>query len=159
MRPWIRRSLIAVFGLSILGAGVAACGHHHHRGSFSQVSAEDLAKWRGKLVDKAGKELTLDDAQKQRLGTLFDKMNEQRTALVGSTADPRASFRALMQGEKFDRNQASALINEKTEAVKGKSPEVINAMADFYDSLNPTQQAKVREFMDKHRSGRHGWRG
>jgi protein CpxP len=33
------------------------------------------------------------------------------------------------------------------------SPEVINAMADFYDSLNPTQQAEVRERMGK----RRGW--
>ncbi len=30
-------------------------------------------------------------------------------------------------------------------------------MADFYDSLKPEQQAKVREFMA--RRGHHGWRG
>jgi hypothetical protein len=30
---------------------------------------------------------------------------------------------------------------------------VINALADFYDSLNPTQQAEVREMMQK----RRGW--
>jgi hypothetical protein len=34
---------------------------------------------------------------------------------------------------------------------------VIAAMADFYDSLKPEQQAKVREFMAR-RGGRHGWR-
>ena len=155
MRTWIKRSLIAVFGITILAGGMAACGHRHH-GSFSQVSAEDLSKWRGKLIDKAGKELTLDDTQKQRLGQLFDSMNAQRVALVGQGGDPRASLRQMMQGEKFDRTRATALVGEKTEAVRGKSPEVINAMADFYDSLNTTQQAKLREFMDKR--GR-GWRG
>ena len=36
-----------------------------------------------------------------------------------------------------------------TTAINGKSPEVIAALADFYDSLNPAQQQKVREFMDK----------
>jgi periplasmic protein CpxP/Spy len=157
MKRWIKRSLIAVFGLSIIGAGLAACGHRHHGSSFTQASAEDVAKWRGRIVERAGKELALDDMQKQRLGVLFDKMNEQRAAFIGNTSDPRASLRALVQGEKFDRTQASALVNDKTDAVRGKSPEVINAMADFYDSLNPAQQAKVREFMDKR--GHHGWRG
>jgi periplasmic protein CpxP/Spy len=160
MKRWIKRSLIAVFGLSIIGAGLAACGHRHPGSGFTQASAEDVAKWRGRIVERAAKELELNEAQKQRLGVLFDKMNEQRTAFVGSTTDPRASLRTLVQGEKFDRTQASALITEKTEAVRGKSPEVINAMAEFFDSLNPSQQAKVREFMDKRgfRSG-GGWRG
>ena len=31
----------------------------------------------------------------------------------------------------------------------------IDALADFYDSLRPEQQAKLREFMDKR--GRSGW--
>jgi periplasmic protein CpxP/Spy len=153
MRTWIKRSLIAVFGISILAGGIAACGHRHHHG-FSQISAEDLGKWRGKIVDKAGKELNLDDAQKQRLGQLFDKMAEQRAALVGQGGDPRASLRQLVQGEKFDRTQASKLVSEKTDAVRGKSPEVISAMADFYDGLNPTQQAQLRAWMDKR--GRRG---
>ncbi len=155
MRPWIKRSLIAILGITVLAGGMAACGHRHH-GGFSQVSAEDLSKWRGKLVDKAGKELTLDDAQKQRLGKLFDTMNEQRVALIGTQGDPRANLRQLVQGEKFDRSRATALVGEKTDAVRGKSPEVINAMADFYDSLSATQQAKLREFMDKRGRGGRG---
>ena len=38
------------------------------------------------------KELQLDDAQKQRLGVVFDKVREQRTALIGSTVNPRAEI-------------------------------------------------------------------
>jgi Spy/CpxP family protein refolding chaperone len=65
---------------------------------------------------------------------------------------------ALVAGEKFDRARAQALVSEKTAAVNAKSPEVIAALGDFYDSLNPTQQAKVREFM-QHRNGRWWHRG
>jgi hypothetical protein len=36
--------------------------------------------------------------------------------------------------------------------LQNKSPEVIAALADFYDSLNPAQQQKVRDFME-HRGG------
>ena len=42
---------------------------------------------------------------------------------------------------------------QKTAALNAKSPEVIAAAGDFYDSLNPTQQQKVRDFMQR----RHGW--
>ena len=149
MRPWFKRSLIAVFGASILAFGFTACAHRDHHARFGQVSAEDAAKWRGKLIERAGKELTLDDAQKQRLGTLFDKMNEQRSALVGSNTDPRETMRQLVAGDKFDRSKATALVGEKTDAVRGKSPEVIAAAADFFDALKPEQQAKVREYMNK----------
>ena len=83
---------------------------------------------------------------------------EQRAALVGKTTDLRAEVQALVAGDKFDRSRAQSLLTEKTAAITSKSPEVINAMADFYDSLNPEQQQKVRDFMQRRRGwmGRHG---
>jgi hypothetical protein len=48
-------------------------------------------------------------------------------------------------------------VGEKMAAVNAKSPEVIAALGDFYDSLAPAQQAKVRDFME-HRGGRGWWR-
>jgi len=157
MRPWIKRTLIAMFGATLLAGGVAACAHREHGPRFSQLSPEDAAKWRVKLIERAGSKLDLDDAQKQRLGVLFDKLNEQRSALVGNAADPRAAMAQLVAGPTFDRARASALVAEKTEAVRLKSPDVITAAADFYDSLKPEQQAKVREMMARGH-GRHGWR-
>ena len=104
MKTWIKRTLIGLFGATILVGGLAACGQRHHGWRGAQVSAEDAAKWRERLLERAGKELQLDDAQKQKLGVVFDKMREQRNALVGSTAEParRAARagqrRALRQG-------------------------------------------------------------
>ena len=45
-------------------------------------------------------------------------------------------------------------VSQKTEAVQSRSPQVVAALGDFYDSLNPQQQAKVREYMER---GRRGW--
>jgi protein CpxP len=157
MKPWIKRTLFGAFGVVLLAGGLAACGERHHGLRHGQVSAEDVAEWRGKFVDRASRELALDEAQKQRLGQLFDKLNEQRSALVGSTANPRAAMQPLIAGEKFDRERATALVAEKTDALRLKSPEVIAAAADFFDSLRPEQQAQVREFLNRHQ-GRHGWR-
>jgi periplasmic protein CpxP/Spy len=151
MRPWIKRTLIGVFGASILIGGLSACGHH--QGSY-QMSEADSAKMRERMLERVGSKLSLDDAQKQRLVVLADKLKEQRAALVGTTTNPRAEMQALVAGPKFERERAQGFVNAKTDALRGKSPEVIAAAADFYDSLKPEQQQKVREFLSK----RHGWR-
>jgi protein CpxP len=155
MKTWIKRSLIGLFGVSVLVGGLAACGHRHHGWGATQISAEDAAKWRERLLERAGKELQLDDAQQQRLGVVFDRMREQRNALVGSTPHPRAELRALIDGDRFDKARAQAWVDEKTNAIRAGSPQTIAALAEFYDSLKPEQQQKLREFMDKR--GR-GWR-
>ena len=148
MKPWIKRTLFGLFGVSILVGGLAACGHHRH-GYGATMSTEEAAQFRGKMVDRVSGKLDLDAAQKQKLTVLGDKLHEQRLAMMGAAKDPRADLKALVAGDKFDKARAQALVTEKTAAITGKSPEVIAALADFYDSLNPAQQQKVREFMDK----------
>jgi periplasmic protein CpxP/Spy len=155
MKTWIKRTLFGLFGASILIGGLSACGQRHHGWGGTQISAEDAAQWRERMLERAGKELQLDEAQKQRLGVLFDRLREQRNALVGSTPNPRAELRALVDGERFDKARAQALVDDKTNALRSGSPQTIEAMAAFYDSLKPEQQARLREFMDKR--GR-GWR-
>ena len=157
MKPWLKRTLIGVFGASVLVGGLAACAQRAHHGyGWRAMSEDDAATMKARLVDKVGSRLELDEAQKAKLGTLADKLREQRNALVGSTTDPRAEIASLVAGPSFDRAKATALVSAKTAAITSKSPEVITAMADFYDSLQPEQQAKVREFMAKR--GHHGWR-
>ena len=155
MKRWLKRTLIGAFGATILVGGLSACGHGHHGGW--QASEADATQMRERILDRAGRELKLDDAQKLRLATLADKLRDQRTALMatgaGAPGDPRAEAQALVAGAKFDRERAQAFIESKTAAVRGKSPEVIAAAADFYDSLNPAQQQQVRDFMTR----RSGW--
>jgi Spy/CpxP family protein refolding chaperone len=100
--------------------------------------------------------LQLDDTQKQALGVVFDRMREQRNALVGSSTDPRAELQGLVSGERFDKARAQALVDEKTSAMRSASPQTIDALAAFYDGLKPEQQQKLRDFMN--RRGHGGWR-
>ena len=148
MRTWIKRTLIGVFGASMLLGGVAACAHHHHHDRWSEA---DITKLRERMIDKAGRELSLDEAQKAKLGTVADAIREQRTALIGQAGaagtDPRAELQAMMAGSQFDRAKAQALIDGKTNAVREKAPAVVSAMAEFFDSLQPAQQQKLRDFM------------
>lgn len=155
MKSWIKRTLIGLFGAGIVFGGAAACSHRYHHDGW-QVSEEDAAKFRGKMIERAAKELALDEAQKQRLGALADAVQAQRKALVGETTNPRAELQALVAGPTFDRARAQSLVDAKTAAVQGKSPEVIAAAAAFYDGLNAEQQQKLRDFMTRRH---HGWRG
>lgn len=152
MKLWIKRSLIGLFGASIVMGGLTACANRHHGYSMA-ASEEDSAKFKARMVERVGKALDLNEQQKQRLATLGDRMREQRIALVGNTTDPRAEVQALVAGAQFDKARAQAIVEEKANALRGKSPEVIAAAADFFDSLNPAQQQKVRDFMQR----RHGW--
>jgi Spy/CpxP family protein refolding chaperone len=149
MKTWIKRTLIGVFGATILFGGMAACSHRSHYGSYGwgAMNEEDAAKMKARMIEKAASRLDLDEAQKAKLGVLADTLRAQRNALVGSTADPRAELQSLVAGPTFDRAKAKSLVEAKTGAITTQSPEVIAAMADFYDSLKPEQQAKVREFM------------
>ena len=150
MKPWIKKSLMGIFGASIAVGGLTACSSsHHHRGP---MSTEKMAEVRGKAVARVSSKLDLNEAQKQQLHVLADKMEAQRAAVIGKAGDPRAEVQALVAGDKFDRARAQALLEEKTRAVQASSPDVIKALADFYDSLDPGQQQKVREMMLRRKS-------
>jgi len=155
MRPWLKRTFIGLFGATVLVGGLAACSHGHHGPFSGRMSEEDATKMRTRMVERVGKELDLDAAQKQNLDTLADKLREQRLALMSGANDPRAEIQSLVAGPTFDRERAQGIVNAKTDALRGKSPEVIAAAAAFYDSLKPEQQQKVRDFMA--RRG-FGWR-
>lgn len=154
MKPWIKKTLIGVFGATILVGGLTACGHRGDR-ERGPMSEERVVEMRGKVIERVSDKLELDEAQKQKLGVLADELIAQRKAMRGDSADPRSEMKALIAGEKFDRSRAEALLTQKTQVVQAGGPKVIGALADFYDSLNPEQQKQVRDKLDK----RHGWWG
>ncbi len=161
MTPWIKYTLIGVFGTAVLFGGLSACAHRHHGGMMSEA---DMTQMRERFIDKASRELALDAAQKAKLGLLADAIKAQRNALMGDATNPaanpgtnpRTELAALMAGSQFDRSRAQALVDSKTGALRDKAPAVVAAMADFFDSLQPAQQQKVRDFIAR---GRGHWRG
>jgi len=150
MKTWIRRTLIGLTATTVLLGGLAACSHGPRFGHGPMTDA-DVAQLRERFIAKAGSKLDLDAAQKARLATLADALQAQRSALVAG-GEPRAELQALVAGTRFDRARAQALVEGKTAAVRDKAPAVVTAMADFFDSLNPAQQQKLRDMPAR---GRH----
>jgi Spy/CpxP family protein refolding chaperone len=155
MKRWLKRTLISVFGASVLFGGLAACSHRHHHHGYGAhgMSEEDAAKMRARIIERVSGRLDLDEAQKAKLGVVADQLHAGHKAFHGGT-DPRSEIQSLVAGGAFDRAKALALIQAKTSTIQSKSPELVTAIGDFYDSLRPEQQQKVREFMQR---GRHGW--
>ncbi|WP_213958439.1 Spy/CpxP family protein refolding chaperone [Variovorax sp. dw_954] len=151
MKHWIKRSLFGLFGGALVVGSIAGCAAHRHGWGEG-----DSAEFRAKVVERVSSKLELDSTQKQKLNVLAEKLHAQRVAMRGA-GDPRAQFKALFAGDKLDQAGAGKLVDEKTAALRAGSPEVIAAAADFFDGLNPSQQQKVREFMDRGR--RWGHRG
>ncbi|MBQ0922203.1 Spy/CpxP family protein refolding chaperone [Hydrogenophaga aromaticivorans] len=154
MKTWIKRTLIGLTTATVVLGGLTACGSRgdHARG----WSEERVTEMRGKAIERISSKLELNSEQKQKLGVLADEMIASRKAFRGEGGDPRADFKALVAGEKFDRAKAQSLLDQKTAAVQGSAPKVLTALADFYDSLNPEQQRQVREKLDKRGHGRWG---
>src|SRR4051812_13815481 len=156
MKPWIQSTLFALLGASLTLGALAACSYRFHHHGWN-ASPEEKAQMRDRMVHRVAKRLDLNAEQKQRLTALADKVQQQRAALAAGTPDPRAAIRGLVAGDKFDRAKAQALVAEKMAAVNTGSPEVIAALGDFYDSLDATQQARVRGYMERDRRWwRHG---
>lgn len=157
MKPWIKRSLFGFAGAAIVAGSLGACAAH--RSGWGG----DPAGFRARMVERVGGKLDLDAAQKQKLNVLAEKLQAQRTAIrdagdAGGAGGTRSQFQSLFAGARLDQAGASKMIEEKMAAVRSGSPEVIAAAADFFDNLNPAQQQKVRDFMNKggRRWGRHG---
>jgi protein CpxP len=154
MKPWIKRSLIALTSATVVFGSLTGCGS---RGDYARGwSDERITEMRSKAVGKISDKLELNTAQKAKLEVLADEMIASRKAMRGESGDVRNDLKALIAADKFDRSKAQQMLDQKTQALQGSGPKLLAALGDFYDSLNPEQQKQVRERLE--RRG-HGWWG
>lgn len=152
MKTWIRRTLLGALGASIALGALTACSHNRGHAGWGGHSPEDRARQQEWVVDRVTRRLDLNAAQQEKLRALTATLQAERAAFA-SQGDPRARMRALVAGDKFDRAQAQELAGKAAAALTARSPAVIAAFGDFYDSLDATQQARVREHLER----RRGW--
>ncbi len=152
MKPWIIRTLVGLTGVTVLVAGMTACGQRggHHGQGWSE---ERITEVRGKAIERISGKLDLNAEQKAKLGTLADQVIASRQDFRGGS-DPRTDIQSLIASDKFDRAKAQQLLDQKLQAAQGHGPRILAAFGDFYDSLNPEQQMQLRERLEKRRG--HG---
>ena len=155
MRPWIRRTLIGVFGASPPLQRLRR--RHLPATGWSPLSEADAMRLKERMVDKVAKKLDLDETQKaeQSSPPTADRVQEQRKALAGPNGEARAEGIGAVAGPRFRPRQGAGPARAEDAGRGRQRPQLVAALGDFWDSLKPEQQAKLREFMDR----RHGWRG
>jgi protein CpxP len=134
--------------------GLAGCGHCHPHADGGIETR--VAEWRGRTVERIGERLALDATQKAKLEALADQLQALHRDLRGP-ASPREDWLALMAGDRFDRAGAQRWLDGRLQAAHDHGPRVLEAFADFYDSLDATQQRRLRERLE--RRGHPRWWG
>ena len=139
MKP-SKRTIIYITGGALLIAGVAACNHGMHFGS-----AEERGEW---MVQKVSKELALDQTQQARLEAVKDEFLSMRQSMRSDRAQTRTEVLAMLQQPTMDRDKANAIVAQYVEKLNSRSPLIIDAVANFYDSLDDEQRTELAGFIE-----------
>ena len=150
MKTWLKRTLIGVAASAALVGSLAAYSQAVP-GAFhgGPPTAADMAAHEARMLEHVGTRLNLDATQSAKLKALADQLHAQHAKMMAGT-DPHQRMAALIAGNTFDRAGAQLLVDEKVAQIQAGSPALIAAAADFFDSLNATQQQQVRTFLAEH---------
>ncbi|QPJ61950.1 MAG: hypothetical protein G3M70_08715 [Candidatus Nitronauta litoralis] len=136
---------LLVSGLFLMGTAVG-CGHRH-------VSPEQRADH---IVEKIKDKLDLNEEQTSKLVIAKNEILKVRQEMKAQRTQTRTDFFEMLEQPKLDQDRILSLVKEKTRTVNEKAPEVVVALAGFFDSLTPEQQKTLREkIKDKMEHRRH----
>ncbi len=145
MNKMVKYIAAGVGVVTVIG-GLAACGPWSHRND-----PEDMAQY---MIDKATKTLQLDAMQVTKLNAFKDQALKTRAEMHDKREQSRAQALALIGQPGFERAQALSMVSSHLQSMSEKAPALVNAFADFYDSLSAQQQQTLRteisERMERH---------
>jgi Spy/CpxP family protein refolding chaperone len=141
-----KRTIMYMIGGALLTTTVVACHHGMHYGS-----AEERGEW---VAQKVSKELELNDTQQARLAELKDALLDLRMTLQSDRVQVHTEVLAMLQQPTLDRNKANAMISEQIATINSRSPIIIDAIANFYNSLDDAQRNELKDFI-QHKIERH----
>ena len=136
-----KRTIVIITAGTLLIGGVAACKHKMH-----SASAEERGEW---VVDKVSKELELNDSQRIKLVEVKDQFIAVRKSMRSDREEARKEVLAMLKQPTMDREKVNTMVNQKIAIVSEKSPSIIDAIGNFYDSLDDSQRAELSEFIEE----------
>ena len=128
---------------AVLVGGIAACGPNR--------SPEERAEY---MVEKISAKLELTEPQVANLEQLKTTVLESRQRMRAEHEQLHQSIDEIISQPTLDQQRILALVNEKTAAITQEAPDIVAAMANFYDNLDAEQQADLRDKIREHREHR-----
>lgn len=135
MKP-LSKTIIALVAITGLAAGLSACGHHY------RADPEQRAEH---MMQKISHELELNDAQLAQLSKLKTALLDARKQLHEQRKSEQDTLQSLLSQPTLDRDRLLSLAQEHLQKMQQQAPQIVTAAGDFYDSLKPEQQHKLRE--------------
>jgi hypothetical protein len=145
-----KRMMTFVIGGTLLTATVVACNHGMRFGT-----AEERGEW---IVEKVSKELELNATQEANLIEVKNGFLSLRADLSDDRSQMKTEVLAMLQQPTLDRDKMNAMVNGQMATINSRSPLIIDAVANFYDSLDDTQRSELREFIQHKIEHHHGHR-
>lgn len=146
MKKPVKITLITLITGATLAAG-AAYSHRYYNG--------EGCNYGDRLTDRITRELELDDAQSTHLETLKQRMLTVKEEMREHRDEARQKVMALFEGPTMDREDAQILVEEKIGSINTLAPQLITEIGDFYDSLSPEQQQRLRDKVSERMEHRH----
>ena len=133
-------------GIALLTTSIVAC----NRGTPEERGE--------RMVEKVTEELELTATQQGRLSEVKKEFLDMRKTMQSNREQTKTDIQAMLKQPTLDRNKANSIVNQHIETIHSRSPAIIDAIGNFYDSLDNTQRAELREFIEdkmEHHHGRH----
>jgi len=145
----IRNSILAILAVVII-FGFSACGYR-----FYNSSLEEKAEY---FSEKITEKLDLTTQQNEKLLVLKQQLLALAKKMRQAKQQHHDELLGVIANEHFDRNAANKMLIDKSQKITIEGPPIITAVADFYDSLDPNQQQKIRaEFAEHSKKSCHGF--
>jgi len=135
-----KRTMTYLAGGVLLASAATGCHRGMHCGT-----AEERGEW---VVQKVSSELELDDTQQARLAEVKDQFLDARRLMKVNREQHRAEVLTMLSQPTFDRDKANAMVGQQIETVNTRAPVVIDAIGNFWESLDADQQTQLREFVE-----------
>ncbi len=135
------KAIIVGFLISVTLVVSAFAGWGQHHG--------DSGICENRVIEKLTQKLSLNEGQVEKLkfATLETtkvkkNMKENRKQVLGSIGE-------MLDQPTLDQERAISILKNKTQNMNEKAPQVVAALAGFYDSLTPEQQKILRDKFNK----------
>ena len=131
-----KRTFIYMTGIVLLTTSIVAC----NRGTPEERGE--------RMIQKITEELALTEMQQSNLSEVKDRFLEMRKTMQSNRVQTKTDIQLMLKKPTLDRDMANSIVNQHIETIHSGSPAIISAIGDFYDSLDDTQRAEIRAFVE-----------
>jgi Spy/CpxP family protein refolding chaperone len=104
---------------------------------------------------RLARKLDLNDAQQARLTELHDALHTLRAEARSGWSYQREALRGLLDQERIDRAEALRLARVPMAMVDDALPRAVEQLADFCDTLDARQRARLADLIGGHGCRHH----